>query len=157
MYVAPGRVGSAGVWSTLQPVTALSLTLVLVAIAAYTLWDDFSVSQLGVEPILYFGLAAIAQSLLMLPWVLSRRASIRPTWRSDHRAVIVVAVLSSVAYILVLYVLTTTSVTLVAPVRESSIVFGALLAWWFFAEPHPVRRILGAAAVAAGITLVAVS
>lgn len=66
-------------------------------------------------------------------------------------------VLSSVAYILVLYVLTTTSVTLVAPVRESSIVFGALLAWWFFAEPHPVRRILGAAAVAAGITLVAVS
>ena len=53
--------------------------------------------------------------------------------------------------------MTTTSVALVAPVRESSIVIGALLAWWLFKEPDPVRRVPGALVVVVGISLVAVS
>ncbi|HJB10656.1 MAG TPA: DMT family transporter [Candidatus Brachybacterium merdavium] len=124
-----------------------------VAIAAYTLWDDFSVNALGITPIVYFGLASTAQSLLMLPWVLRRRDQLAPTWAMDKRQVIVVAVLSPLAYILVLYALTTTSVALVAPIRESSIVIGALLSWWLFRERDPLRRILGAVIVAAGIAL----
>ncbi|MDS2172282.1 DMT family transporter [Nesterenkonia sp. CL21] len=124
------------------------------AIAAYTLWDSFAVTALGLEPILYFALSSVLQSAVMLPWVLRRRSLIRPTWRTDRRPVIVVAVLSPLAYILVLYAMATTPVALVAPVRESSIVIGALLAWWLFKEPDPVRRTLGAAVVCAGIGLV---
>lgn len=126
-------------------------------IAAYTLWDNFAVSTLGIEPILYFGASSAAQSALMLPWVLRRRTQIAPTWRADRRPAAVVAALSPAAYILVLYALTTTSVALVAPVRESSIIIGALLAWWFFGERDPVRRVVGAAVVACGISLIAVS
>lgn len=124
-----------------------------VAIASYTLWDDFSVTELAIAPITYFGLASTAQSLLMLPWVIRRRNLVAPTWSMDKRQVIIVAVLSPLAYILVLHALTTTSVALVAPVRESSIVIGALLSWWLFREQDPVRRILGAAIVATGIAL----
>lgn len=126
-------------------------------IAAYTLWDSFSVTTLSLDPIIYFGFSGVFQSALMLPWVLRRRHLIRPTWRVDRRPTVVVALLSPAAYILVLYAMQTTSVALVAPVRESSIVVGALLAWWLFREPDPLRRICGAAVVAAGITLVALS
>lgn len=127
------------------------------AIASYTLWDNFSVSTLGIEPILYFGLSGLFQSALMLPWVLRKRARIGPTWRADRRPAVIVALLSPLAYILVLYALTTTSVALVAPMRESSIIIGALLAWWFFGERDPLRRVLGAAVVAGGIGLIALS
>lgn len=126
-------------------------------IAAYTLWDNFTVTTLGIDPILYFGLGGLFQSALMLPWVLSRREKIATTWKSDWKPAVTIAALSPLAYILVLYALTTTSVALVAPARESSIVVGALLAWWLFREKNPVRRILGAAVVVIGISFIAVS
>ncbi|GAB3190704.1 DMT family transporter [Nesterenkonia suensis] len=124
------------------------------AIAAYTLWDSFAVTALGLEPILYFALSSVLQSAVMLPWVLRRRGLVRPTWHADRRPVIIVAALSPLAYILVLYAMTTTPVALVAPVRESSLVIGALLAWWLLREPDPVRRTVGAAVVCAGIGLI---
>ncbi|GAB3850295.1 DMT family transporter [Nesterenkonia populi] len=127
------------------------------AIAAYTLWDNYSVNGLGIDPILYFGLSGVFQSAVMLPWVLRRRELIGPTWRSDKRPAVIIATLSPLAYILVLYAMTFTSVALVAPVRESSIIIGSLLAWWLFKEKDPVRRLAGAAVVAAGIALIAVS
>ncbi|GAA1182652.1 EamA family transporter [Nesterenkonia xinjiangensis] len=126
-----------------------------IAIAAYTVWDSFSMTRLDLEPILYFALSSVFQSLVMLPWVLRRRALIPATWRIDHRLVGIIGVLSPLAYILVLYAMTTTPVALVAPVRESSIVIGALLAWWLFKEPDPVRRVLGAVVVCAGVALIA--
>src|SRR5699024_12548138 len=82
-----------------------------------------------------------------------RRDQLAPTWRRDKRQVVAVAVLSPLAYILVRCALTPTSVALVAPVGESSIVIGALLSWWLFRERDPLRRILGAVIVAAGIAL----
>ncbi|WP_258934004.1 DMT family transporter [Nesterenkonia pannonica] len=127
------------------------------AIAAYTLWDSFAVNGLSIDPILYFGLSGVLQSAVMLPWVVRKRELIAPTWRSDRRAVVTIAVLSPLAYILVLYAMTTTSVALVAPVRESSIIIGSLLAWWLFKERDPLRRLAGAAVVAAGIALIAIS
>nr|WP_277925354.1 EamA family transporter [Sediminivirga luteola] len=130
-------------------------TLAGTGIAAYTLWDDFSVTALGVPPLIYFAAACTAQSLLMLPWVIRRRAAVHPTWRADRRPVLIVSVLSPGAYVLVLYALQHASVALVAPLRESSIVIGALLAWWLFKEKEPAPRILGAAVVACGIVLVA--
>lgn len=126
-------------------------------IATYTLWDNFTVNTLGIDPIIYFGLGGLFQSALMLPWVLRRRERIAATWRADRRPAVIIALLSPLAYILVLYAMTTTSVALVAPARESSIVVGALLAWWLFKEKDPVRRILGAAVVVTGISFIAVS
>ena len=127
------------------------------AIAGYTLWDSYAVGDANLPPILYFGLSALAQSLFMLPWVIRKRDHLGPVWASNWPQVLLIAVLSPAAYILVLYALTTTSVALVAPVRESSIIVGALLARWIFKEPHPARRILGAVVVAVGITAVALS
>ncbi len=123
------------------------------AIAAYTLWDDHGMTALALTPIPYFAIDTAWQALLMIPQ-LRRHAPIVPTARRHWREVAVVAVLSPLAYILVLQAMRTTAVSLVAPARESSIVVGALLAWWLFKEPNPLRRLIGAIVVLVGIALI---
>lgn len=127
------------------------------AIAAYTLFDDHSVTALGLGAVSYYSASAFWQSLTMSPVAWRRRDRVGPVLRAYWREVSVVAVLAPFAYILVLQAMKTTSVALVAPARESSIVVGSLLAWWLFKEPSPGRRLFGAVVVLAGIALIATS
>lgn len=126
------------------------------AIAGYTLWDDFSVTHLRLDPIVYFALGTLWQTVLLTPGLTRHAPSrdmlvdvLRRYWRES----LVVAVLSPLAYILVLEAMKTTPVALVAPARESSIVVGALLGWWLFKEQGIVRKLIGACVVLAGIAL----
>jgi drug/metabolite transporter (DMT)-like permease len=122
-----------------------------VAIAAYTLWDAHAVTALDVPPLPYFVLG-LALQMPFLTLLLGRRRSQLPViWRQARGSVVAVAVLSPMAYVLVLRALQLAPVSLVAPARESSIVVGALLSWWVLREPSPMRRLVGAAVVLAGI------
>ena len=122
-----------------------------VAIAAYTLWDNHAVNALDVPPLPYFVLGLVLQ-LPVLTLLLGRRRALLPTvWREARGPVIAVAVLSPMAYVLVLRALQLAPVSLVAPARETSIVVGALLSWWFLREPSAARRLVGAVVVLAGI------
>ncbi|EME52090.1 EamA family transporter [Amycolatopsis decaplanina] len=126
-------------------------------IAAYTLWDAHSVTALGVPPIVYFGTGAIVQSLLMAPYALKDREEVLWLWREHKREVLIVGVLSPVAYLLVLYALQIAPVSLVAPARELSIVLGGLAAWLVLGEANAVRRLAGSVVVLAGITAIAMA
>jgi drug/metabolite transporter (DMT)-like permease len=68
-----------------------------------------------------------------------------------------VAVLSPLAYILVLQALQLAPVSIVAPGREASVVLVGLAGWLLFKEPHPARRLAGAAIVLVGVGLLAAS
>ena len=74
--------------------------------------------------------------------------------RANAVVVPTIAVLSPLAYVLVLVALRTAPVAVVAPLRESSIVVASLLAWRFFGEGHLARRLVGAAVVLVGIVAV---
>lgn len=126
------------------------------AIASYTLWDDHAMTALTLLPIPYFALSTAWQAALMVPGLRGRRAELVRVPRQYWRETLCVAVLSPLAYVLVLQAMTTTSVALVAPARESSIVVGSLLAWRLFHEPAPARKFAGAVVVLAGIALIAV-
>ena len=138
-------------------------------IAAYTLWDDHAVTTWALAPVTYFSLGCTLQALAMTPGALRRSRAGAATagatktgpastatavLRRSGREIAIVAVLSPLAYVLVLEAMRTTPVALVAPARESGIVVGSLLAWWLFREPDPLRRLLGAAIVLAGITMI---
>lgn len=126
------------------------------AIAAYTLWDSFSVTVLEAPPNPYFVISCLWQVVLLTPQLLrGHRSSIRPVLVRHGREIALVAVLSPLAYVLVLTAMRTAPVSLVAPARESSIVVGSLLAWWLFKEPDLWRRLLGAGIVLSGIVLIA--
>jgi drug/metabolite transporter (DMT)-like permease len=130
-------------------------------IACYTLWDDFSVNHISDSPLLYFAVSEACVGLLMaagivaLPGGATRRADFRAVLAEHKRALVTVAILSPVAYVLVLFAMQQAPVALVAPVRETSIIIGTLLAWWFFGEKNIASKVLGACVVVAGIGLIA--
>ncbi|MFJ7215197.1 DMT family transporter [Amycolatopsis sp. NPDC098790] len=124
-------------------------------IAGYTLWDAHSVTGLGVPPIVYFGLGSVLQSLMLVPGALAGRVEVGRVWREHRREVLLVGLLSPVAYILVLFALTMAPVSLVAPARELSIVIGGVAAWLVLGERDAVRRLAGSVIVLSGIAAIA--
>jgi drug/metabolite transporter (DMT)-like permease len=129
--------------------------LVGVLIAAYTLWDASAVTVGGMPPVgLYWG--SVVVQLLLTAWpALRQRQRTLATARSHWRAVLVVGVLSPLAYILILLAIQLAPVSIVAPAREVSVVLVSLAGWLLFREPHPVQRLLGAAIVLAGVAMLA--
>ena len=123
-------------------------------IAAYTLWDGYSVIALHLTPVIYYTATLLMQSLILAPSLLRRRHRIRAAIAADAVPILIVAVFSPLAYILVLTAMQKAPVALVAPLRESSIVIGSLVACKLFREGHLARRIAGAAVVLAGIAAI---
>jgi drug/metabolite transporter (DMT)-like permease len=125
-------------------------------IAAYTLWDKVAVTTVGNPPLLQ-GYAALAGMVPMLaPFALADAERTRLVWRRYRRQVLGAALLSPLAYILVLVALTFTSVAAVAPAREVSVLFGVVLGRRMLGEGGLARRLIGAAAIVAGIIAVTV-
>ncbi len=124
--------------------------------AAYTVWDAHAVTTLHQPVIVYFWGAEVVRTLVLAPLALRRRHELRATWAEHKRGILGFGVLSPLAYILVLVALTKASVIFVAPAREISIVFGVLLGANVLGEGRSVQRALAAAAILAGIVLLAV-
>ena len=126
-------------------------------IAAYTLWDKHAVSALAISPVVYEAGHFWIQTVLMAPlvWSGARRVALGSTWRAYRTELLGVAALSPLGYILVLFALVVAPVSLVAPAREVSIVFGALLGARLFAEGDARRRVAGAVLILAGIVALA--
>ena len=123
-------------------------------IAGYTLWDDHSMATLDLPPVLYFALTSVVLVLTLTPKAWRQRQEMAHSWAVDRNRIVAVGLLSPLAYILVLFAMQSTPVALVAPLRESSIVVGSLLAWWIYKENRLVPRLIGCAAVLTGIALI---
>jgi drug/metabolite transporter (DMT)-like permease len=130
---------------------ALFAVLTGITIATYTLWDKQAVSALGIPPLLLNWSVLMLQSLFLLPLVRPRWDGVRREWADNRWRVIGVAILSPLAYILVLTALTFSPVSYVAPMRESSVLIGTLMGARLLAEGDTRRRVLGAAIIAGGV------
>jgi drug/metabolite transporter (DMT)-like permease len=121
-------------------------------ISGYTMWDKWSVSVFLVPPLVYdWGCNAFRVAVL-LPWA-RRRApgGMARAWREQRLTVVAIAVLSPLSYILVLTAMVVTPVSLVAPAREVSILFAALMGAHLLREGDLLRRGLAAAGMVLGI------
>ena len=124
-------------------------------IAAYTLWDKTAVSTVLVAPLLLEYGSSIGRTLLLTPTALRQREGVAYEWRTHRWEATGIALLSSLAYILVLTALITAPVSYIAPARELSILFGALMGTWLLKEGHAQRRLLSAGLMVFGIVLLA--
>ena len=95
-------------------------------IASYTVWDAYAVSVLLVPPLLMDYASNLGRVVVLAPVAHRRRALMREHWAHHRTGVIVIAVFSPLAYILVLYALTFTPVAYVAPAREVSVILTVL-------------------------------
>jgi drug/metabolite transporter (DMT)-like permease len=144
--------GSGRNWRSLGYALATGAT-----IAAYTLWDANAVTTLNVPPLVEFAGGTVVQVLVLTPYALARRRSLAGLWRAHRADALVIAVLSPLAYVLVLYAMRIAPVALVAPARELSIVVGGVIAWRVLGEPRPFRRLAGSVVVLAGVVALALS
>ncbi|HKW36757.1 MAG TPA: EamA family transporter [Burkholderiales bacterium] len=124
-------------------------------IASYTVVDKQAVSAALIPPILQDWGANLGRVLVMAPLALRRPQEIRAAWSNKRKAVILVALLCPLSYILVLSAMVFTPVSYVAPAREISILFAALMGTHWLREGDMARRIAAAAAMALGVIALA--
>ena len=122
-----------------------------VLIAAYTLLDKYAVSGLLISPLIYDWCGNLGRALLITPYVLRRRDEVAREWRSNRWLIVGVAIMSPLAYILVLTAMTFTPVSYVAPAREVSILVGVILGARFLSEGQLGLRLAAAAGIVCGI------
>jgi drug/metabolite transporter (DMT)-like permease len=126
-------------------------------IAAYTLCDKFAVSQLKVPPIwLDYGSATV-RCVVLAPLAWQQRDAVVEHWQNHRQESIGVALLSPLAYILVLIAMQHAPVSVVAPAREASILFGAFFGATMLSEGHGKRRMAASALIFGGIALLALN
>ena len=120
-------------------------------IASYTLVDAAGVRASG-KPEVYvvwlFTLDALPFTLLVLAF---RKDQLIAYARRAWLRGLVGGALSAAAYGIVLWAMTRAPVAAVAALRETSVIFAALIGAWLLKEGHIARRIAGAATVAAGV------
>jgi drug/metabolite transporter (DMT)-like permease len=130
--------------------------LTAAAIASYTLWDAHAVSTLAIPPLVFTWLSSALRLVVLAPVVMrgrQTRRNLARVWREHRRAVLVVAILSPLAYLLVLVAFTIAPVSYVAPIRELSIVVGTALGARLLGEERGWARISVAVGVLVGVVL----
>jgi drug/metabolite transporter (DMT)-like permease len=128
-----------------------------VAIAGYTLWDKQAVDGLALSPLVYYWGTNTANAILLTAIVLrGRRSSVALAWRTSRPAAAGVALLSPLAYVLILYALAHAPVSAVAPARELSILIGTMLGTTVLAETDGGLRAAASVAILLGVVALAV-
>ncbi|WP_174862465.1 EamA family transporter [Comamonas jiangduensis] len=125
-------------------------------IAGYTVVDGYGVKVLLLSPILIDYLGSCLRVLLLAPVVLRNLPEARSLWTVQWRWALLVAVVSPIAYVLVLFAMQSAPISHVAPAREVSMLFAALIGGHLLKEGDRMVRIGGAILIALGVTALAI-
>ncbi len=121
-----------------------------VPIALYTLIDATSVRTVS-EPLTYIAWTYVLAGICFPATVAVWRPGTLPVHFRDHgRTVILAGTLIVVTYSLALYAFRLGQTAEIAALRETSVVFGAMIGAFFFSEPFGRRRITAAIVIATG-------
>jgi drug/metabolite transporter (DMT)-like permease len=119
--------------------------------------DGWGVKSLGMSPILIDYLGNLVRLAILVPIVtIGMRAGLAKVWRAQWKGALLVAAVSPISYVLVLYAMQVAPLSHVAPAREVSMLFAALIGGHLLSEGDRAMRILGAACIAAGVMALAV-
>ena len=123
-----------------------------VLIALYTTIDAFGVRRSG-DPLAYVLLLFVVNGWPFALLVLARRgwSQVGPYARRRWPLSILGAAASLASYGLALWAMTHAPVATVAALRETSVLFAAVLGVWFLKEAFTIRRVVGSAIIVAGV------
>ena len=125
-------------------------------IAGYTVVDGYGVKVLLLSPILIDYLGSCLRVVLLAPVVLRNLPEAGSLWTVQWRWALLVAVVSPIAYVLVLFAMQSAPISHVAPAREVSMLFAALIGGHLLKEGDRMVRIGGAILIALGVTALAI-
>ena len=125
-------------------------------IAVYTVWDKQAVALFLIPPIIFDWAANLTRIVLLVPYTKIREpGAMTLAWQAHRKSVIAIGLLSPLSYILVLTAMVDTPVSYVAPAREISILFAALLGAHVLKEGDATRRTIAAIGMVLGISALA--
>ena len=122
-----------------------------VFIASYTVVDGYAVKVLLMSPILLDYMGNFVRMALLLPVVLRDRPTAWAMWLQQRKYALIVGAISPVSYVLVLYAMQTAPLSHVAPAREVSMLFAALIGGHLLGEGDRAVRLVGAVCIAVGV------
>ncbi len=125
-------------------------------IAAYTVWDQQSVTRLAIPILIFYWGSILMRIAIASPALWTERHTISSWFWHDLRVLLVVAVLAPLAYILVLVAMTLAPLSLVAPAREISILLGVIAGAKLLQEGQMLSRLGAAALMVTGIVLLSI-
>ncbi len=124
-------------------------------IAGYTVIDGYAVKVALISPIVVDYLGNLLRVPYLAPRALADRAGFIAEGRRNWRAALLLAAVSPLAYVLVLYAVQLAPLSHVAPARELSMLFAALIGGKLLGEGDRAARLAGAACIALGVMLLA--
>lgn len=122
-----------------------------VCIASYTVVDGYAVKFAMMSPILIDYCGNLFRVALLTPTLLRDRPAVAMLWRAQWRHACIVGIFSPISYVLVLYAMQVAPLSHVAPAREVSMLFAALLGGHLLGERDRGLRVAGAALIAVGV------
>jgi len=126
-------------------------------IAAYTVIDGYAVKVLGISPVIYYILGLTLRSAFLAPAALRSPQRLKDQWERNRRYIIIVGVLSPLAYTLVLYAMQKAPLSYVAPVRELSMLVGVFVGVRLLRERYVLSRMIGTALMVTGVIMLVIS
>ncbi len=124
-------------------------------IATYSVLDGYAIKVLLMGPVVFDYFCNLLRVPMQLPLVWGDSAGLREVLRTKWRHALVLATLSPLTYILVLYALQMAPISHVAPAREVSMLLAALIGGKLLGERDRGTRLLGAACIAGGVMALA--
>lgn len=124
-----------------------------VLIASYTVVDGYAVKVLMLSPILMHYVENVVRGVLLMPVVLRDRPAAWGLWRLQWKYALIVGTVTPISYVLVLFAMQTAPLSLVAPAREVSMLFAAIIGGHLLGEGDRWLRVLGALLIAGGVAL----
>lgn len=139
-------------WATLLWASGAGLT-----IALYTIIDGLG-GRSSANVVGYVAALNVLTGVAVCGAAIAKRgrvvvSALRSNWKNG----LIGGVLMLFAYMIVVYALTLAPMAQVSALRESSVIFAAILGVIFLREPLGARRIIASAAVAIGIAILALS
>jgi drug/metabolite transporter (DMT)-like permease len=128
-----------------------------VFIAGYTVIDAWAVKVLLIGPVMLDYMGNVLRVPVLLPTIWRDRPGFVAVARAQWKPALVVATLGPLGYILVLYAVQMAPLSHVAPAREVSMLFAALIGGRLLGEADHALRLLGAAAIAGGVVALALA
>jgi len=121
-------------------------------IASYTVVDAYAVKMLAIAPVVLNWFANLLRFFLLVPLAIARPRRAADAMRGFWWIAVGVGVLQSLSYILVLFALSKGApLSLVAPMREMSMMVGALMGMLVLREKVGPWRLIGCAVMIAGV------
>jgi drug/metabolite transporter (DMT)-like permease len=125
-------------------------------IACYTVVDGYAVKFMLMSPILIDYMGNFIRIAVLAPVYFRDHATAAVLWKKQWKYALIVGAISPISYVLVLYAVKLAPLSHVAPAREVSMLFAAIIGGHLLKEGDRIQRLIGAIFIAVGVIALAI-